>query len=864
MAKRISDEQIKFDLVVNGNKAQAELLETDKNIRKITEETKGLRLEKQKLEAQNKKGSDEWKAVNAALKKNSIALKEAKNKTAILRKEIGITALTPRQLRAELKKLKFAYDNSIPNSENQKRVRAQYKKIEQELKKVSLQAKKTGKNVNSSSQNMIRGLGNFATKATIAGAAIYTAFRTLKEGMDIAAEVESIDNKATVVLGDFKSQVEDVAATTANSLGLTKLEFVDATTAAADLLVPMKFTRKEAVNMSTELVSLSGALSEWTNGQFSSKEVSKILTKALLGEREQLKTLGISISENDVKTRLAEKGQSKLKGTMLQQAKASATLELITEKSTDAQTAFAKGAETLARKQSIAETKVREMRDELGKKLIPVYYKLIDLLVELNKHSGPVAKVWNDFIKTIGSLFSALGFLYNRITSGKKELSAASLIMKGFAKIIELSFLPLKKIVEAIDDLIRGSVKLYRGIKAVIPVIKKIIVDNFVGIKDIIAGAFTLDPAQIKRGFKRAAQSSASEAADAFTTAFNQSLEKKPAPNFNIGMFSSKSVTADAQTFLSAYKNGLKEVETETKKTNAVIDKASDKSTKKREENIQTVTAAQVKSLSDIDNLHEKIDANLLKISNDRTKSITQSIKDYQEQMKVFNEIGIQVGQILGDVLADQEADWSDFVKRSIIVLLDYLKKQVEAAILQATVYSLASPESVLSGGLAGAAKAALFTAAIEATFALFKANLTQHAKGRYNVIGADDGITYNNIPYIGKQSTGYLPSHPAIISETGQEAIISHRDLQNPIVSNLFNQIRSVVGVKQYADGNVNSVNTGSIDASAINEVLNEIRALRNDINNFEKIKEVVLYYSKLQDYADDLSNAKSNVNIV
>lgn len=53
----------------------------------------------------------------------------------------------------------------------------------------------------------------------------------------------------------------------------------------------------------------------------------------------------------------------------------------------------------------------------------------------------------------------------------------------------------------------------------------------------------------------------------------------------------------------------------------------------------------------------------------------------------------------------------------------------------------------------------------------------TQHASGRYDVIGEDDGRTYHNVPYIGDAPTGIVRS-PALISENGAELIVNADDL--------------------------------------------------------------------------------------
>ena len=193
----------------------------------------------------------------------------------------------------------------------------------------------------------------------------------------MGTEMEVLGRKATRVFGEALPLVTEAAEANANAMGLTVGQYIDASAAIGDLLIPMGFQREEAAKISTGLVDLSGALSEWSGGQVSAAEVTDILGKAMLGEREQLKGLGIAISENDVKTRLAEKGMDKLTGEMLQQAKAAATLELITEKSADAQAAYAANADTNIRKQAELTAKLEEVKEVIATALIPVFSRLL-------------------------------------------------------------------------------------------------------------------------------------------------------------------------------------------------------------------------------------------------------------------------------------------------------------------------------------------------------------------------------------------------------------------------------------------------------------------------------------------------------
>ena len=103
--------------------------------------------------------------------------------------------------------------------------------------------------------------------------------------------------------------------------------------------------------------------------------------------------------------RLAEKGLDGLTGNMLQQAKAAATLELITEKSADAQAAFAANSDTLVRKQAEMNAKFQEVKESLSQALIPVFHRLLDAAL-------PVVDGFTTFVKLLLSGRAGLGEIF--------------------------------------------------------------------------------------------------------------------------------------------------------------------------------------------------------------------------------------------------------------------------------------------------------------------------------------------------------------------------------------------------------------------------------------------------------------------
>lgn len=194
------------------------------------------------------------------------------------------------------------------------------------------------------------------------------------------AQLQLGANKIATVFGDNLPEISKWADSVRLSMGSTRQETLMLAAGFQDLLVPMGFSRKEAAALTTETVGLSAALSEWSGGTKSAAEIAGIFSKAMLGEREQLKTLGISITDLDVKTKLLASGQEKLTGNALAQAKALATQQLIFEKSQDAQEAFRKGGESLDRTQKALIATISQMKEDLLVSLIPAMIQLGDVL----------------------------------------------------------------------------------------------------------------------------------------------------------------------------------------------------------------------------------------------------------------------------------------------------------------------------------------------------------------------------------------------------------------------------------------------------------------------------------------------------
>ena len=301
----------------------------------------------------------------------------------------------------------------------QESLQRETKETTKDLRKTEKQSKKTTKSV-----------GDFFRKLAIGFIAFQgarAAINLVNDLRDLSAEMEVISQRARIVFGESFPRIQKTAVTLGARIGVTKNEFIALASATQDLLVPLGFTREQATGLTENVTILGAALAEFNNIQGGAAAGIEIVTKALLGEREQLKTLGISILESDVQFRLAIKNQEKLTGAALKQAKALATVELITESAADAVTLFGESAGKQATQIAQADAAFRQARETLALRFEPV-------------------------LKLINSLFLALGNTVADFVTDLGEVKAGPIV--EFLRQVTLSFASFGRVVKsAIDNI---------------------------------------------------------------------------------------------------------------------------------------------------------------------------------------------------------------------------------------------------------------------------------------------------------------------------------------------------------------------------------------------------------------------------
>ncbi len=198
------------------------------------------------------------------------------------------------------------------------------------------------------------------------GAVVLGAIRLGKEFSKAASDAEEIGSKYATIFRDIRGDAEEVANTFAESFGLAGSTARELLGNTADLLTGLGFTQQGALELSEQVNTLAADLASFSNFAGGTTGASEALTKALLGEAESAKALGIVINQNTREYKDAIKFYTEVEGKTLLQAKAFTALQFATEQSGNAIGDVARTFESHANVSRRLEESTKLLKEELG------------------------------------------------------------------------------------------------------------------------------------------------------------------------------------------------------------------------------------------------------------------------------------------------------------------------------------------------------------------------------------------------------------------------------------------------------------------------------------------------------------------
>lgn len=258
------------------------------------------------------------------------------------------------------------------------------------------------------SDKMAAGFAKAGKAMTIAGLAIVGIMGSMvKKASDAEETYAKFGTVFKNVIGDAETAASDLA----DSYGLSTIASKDMLAATGDLLTGLGVSSGAALDLSEKTQQLAVDLASFTNFSGGAKGASEALTKAMLGERESIKSLGIVITEEMVKEKLLADGKKDLTGLAYKQAAAEATLEIAMGQSKNAIGDYERTSGSFANQTRLLKARLEDVAVTLGTKLLPIATQMVTKITEVVKKVAAWTDAHPRLTSTLVKVTTGLGAL---------------------------------------------------------------------------------------------------------------------------------------------------------------------------------------------------------------------------------------------------------------------------------------------------------------------------------------------------------------------------------------------------------------------------------------------------------------------
>lgn len=321
-------------------------------------------------------------------------------------------------LKADLKKARTATQNAMNE------VQATASKSMGGIEK---SAQKSMKNVESivkkSMAEVGRSIASVGKKMTLAVTAPVVGMGVVFS--KAAIDAEETENKFDVVFSNVSKKAGEAAKDLDENFGLSANAAKKLLADTGDLMTGFGFTQDAAIDLAHQVNKLAVDLSSFQNYAGGFEGASIAITKALLGETEQAKALGIVIRQDSKEFKSLVENFQESEGMTLLQAKAMAALSISMAQSKNSIGDYARTQDQLANKLRELTSDLADLAVKVGSVLMPVVEKLVDFLrdiinklktlkpevIKVGISIAGLAAIVGPFLIAVGSLTIAISML---------------------------------------------------------------------------------------------------------------------------------------------------------------------------------------------------------------------------------------------------------------------------------------------------------------------------------------------------------------------------------------------------------------------------------------------------------------------
>lgn len=222
-------------------------------------------------------------------------------------------------------------------------------------------------------------LGGSAKKGLTAVSGIITAVigsavaKTAMECVNLASDLQEVQNVVDVTFGESAGTINDWSRQAATAFGLSELSAKQYTGTMGAMLKSSGIADEAIVQMSTDLVGLSGDFASFFN--IANDEAFAKIRSGISGETEPLKQLGINMSVANLEAYALSQGIEKSYSAMTQAEQVTLRYNYLLSVSADAQGDFTRTSDSLANQQRITKLAIQNLGTAIGSRLVQAMTK---------------------------------------------------------------------------------------------------------------------------------------------------------------------------------------------------------------------------------------------------------------------------------------------------------------------------------------------------------------------------------------------------------------------------------------------------------------------------------------------------------
>lgn len=230
------------------------------------------------------------------------------------------------------------------------------------------------KKFTSGNEKVIASIGKLGKAAAIGFAAVGAgAVVGGKKLTDMASDAAEMYNKYNKVFAGMTDDVDEWAKSYAKSVGRSVIDTKEAVSNIADLQQGLGMTKQESFALSKQVVSLATDLASFNN--VNDAQAIEAVSKAMLGEAESAKQLGLLLNVDRVKKYVESQGL--VYKELTDAEKAQQIYNLAVEQSQNAIGDAESSSGEYANQIKAMKSQIKDFGTELGMKLLPIALKMV-------------------------------------------------------------------------------------------------------------------------------------------------------------------------------------------------------------------------------------------------------------------------------------------------------------------------------------------------------------------------------------------------------------------------------------------------------------------------------------------------------